>query len=194
MGGVLVKEHTPSARTVWEKQLGLTEGELTRMVFWHPLALDLFLGRAQPSTMWRLLEKDLGLADGELDALEQDFWGEPQWQEDVLAYVKLLHANLRQGVLSDAWLSTRERMGSRINDSLFDTVVFSAEEGVKKPQAEIYSIVCKRLSAAPDELIFIDDRIANIEGARRRGMWAIEFSDLADVRIQIDEIIAQQSS
>ena len=54
--------------------------------------------------------------------------------------------------------------------------------------------VCKRLSAAPDELIFIDDRLANVAGARRRGMWAIEFSGLADVRGQIDEIMDQQGT
>ena len=194
MGGVLVGNETPPSRTMWEKRLGLAEGELTRMVFWHPLAMDLLLGRAEPSAMWRLIEEELDLGDGELDALEQNFWGEPQWQEDVLACVRHHHANVKQGVLSDAWIGTREIMSSRINDDLFDAIVFSAEEGVKKPQAEIYNIVCKRLSAAPDELIFIDDRLANVEGARRRGMWAIEFSDLAGVRDQIDEIMAQQGT
>lgn len=192
MGGVLVREEIPPSRTRWEKQLGLSEGELTRMVFWHPLVMDLLLGRAKPSDMWRLIEVDLGLANGDLDALEQDFWGEPQWQEEVWACVRHFHASVKQGVLSDAWPGTREIVGSRINEVLFDVVVFSAEEGVKKPQAAIYSIVCTRLSIVPNELIFIDDRLANVEGARRRGMWAIEFSDPNDIRSQIDEIMARQ--
>ncbi len=192
MGGVLVSENPPESRGVWERQLGLSDGELARMVFWHPVALDLALGKARPSDLWRLLEGELSLGKGELDGLSCDFWGEPEWHEDVFAFVGHLRASLKQAVLSDAWIHTRGAVRERINESTFDLIMFSAEEGVKKPSAEIFNRAAERLGVVANEIIFVDDRLVNIEGARRVGMRAVEFADLSQVRPQIDEIIAAE--
>ena len=98
MGGVLVSEDPPESRRRWERRLGLADGELARMVFYHPVALDLFLGKAEPSSLWRSLEEELGIAPGALEALSRDFWGEPTWKEDVFAYISDLKTSLKQAV------------------------------------------------------------------------------------------------
>ena len=192
MSGVLIEETVPPSRTTWEDRLGLSDGELTRMVFWHPLAVDLAQGRADPSELWRHLELDLGLSEGHLENLSHDFWGDPLWRPDVLAYVDLLKGCRKQAVLSDAWINTRATVTAQINLERFDLIMFSAEEGLKKPDSRIFRRAVDRLSVSPQEVIFVDDRLANVEGALRVGMKAIEFTGFADVRRRIDDLIARE--
>lgn len=56
----------------------------------------------------------------------------------------------------------------------FDTVVLSGLVGVQKPEPRIFSYLLERLDSRP--CLFIDDRIENVEAARRSGMLALEFA------------------
>ena len=47
--------------------------------------------------------------------------------------------------------------------------------GVAKPDPKIYKIVLEKLALNPDETVFIDDFIENIEAARKLGMHGIHF-------------------
>jgi len=38
------------------------------------------------------------------------------------------------------------------------------------PEPEIYLLAARRLGLAPDECVFVDDMLANVEGAREVGM------------------------
>ena len=57
---------------------------------------------------------------------------------------------------------------------LFDSTVFSATCGLRKPDAEIYLLACKELEIEPHEALFVGDG-ANDElaGAERVGMRAV---------------------
>jgi putative hydrolase of the HAD superfamily len=57
----------------------------------------------------------------------------------------------------------------------FDTVVFSCEVGVSKPDPRIYEIACERLQVEPADCLFVGDG-ANDElpGAERAGMTAVQ--------------------
>jgi 2-haloacid dehalogenase len=59
----------------------------------------------------------------------------------------------------------------------FRDVVVSAHEGVTKPDARIYAILCERNGLRPADCVFIDDSAANIAGAIDFGMDAIRFTD-----------------
>lgn len=58
----------------------------------------------------------------------------------------------------------------------FDHVTFSCELGLFKPQAAIYEHSFRGLGVAPEETLFIDDKIENVEGARAMGMHAEVFT------------------
>ncbi len=60
---------------------------------------------------------------------------------------------------------------------LFDTVVLSAAEGVRKPNPRMYQLALDRLSVAPEEAVFLDDFAAMVEGARAVGLHAIHVED-----------------
>lgn len=57
----------------------------------------------------------------------------------------------------------------------FTHLTFSCEVGVVKPDAGIYRHCLQGLGVAPEEALFLDDRAANVEGALRLGIKALQF-------------------
>ena len=53
---------------------------------------------------------------------------------------------------------------------MFDAVIRSDEVGLRKPEPEIYLLAAERLGLRPEECVFVDDMLANVEGARAVGM------------------------
>lgn len=79
-----------------------------------------------------------------------------------------LLSNIGRGWIND-FFNTHELHG------LFDEVVLSGEEGLTKPQAEIFELMAVRLGVEPKECIMIDDLEENCEGAEIVGMQSIHF-------------------
>jgi putative hydrolase of the HAD superfamily len=62
-------------------------------------------------------------------------------------------------------------------NSLFDKAYYSHEIGLRKPDAEAFEYVLNENNLKPEETLFIDDSIQNIEGARRVGMPTIHLEN-----------------
>jgi len=75
---------------------------------------------------------------------------------------------------------------------LFEGIVVSGVEHMKKPDKEIYDLTLKRYSLNGDETIFIDDNKENVEGAKRAGMHAIHFESSAKLRNDLESILAKR--
>lgn len=59
-------------------------------------------------------------------------------------------------------------------DELFDVVVDSSEEGVRKPDPRIFHLALERLGdVAPSRAVFLDDYVGNVEAARQLGLHGI---------------------
>ena len=65
---------------------------------------------------------------------------------------------------------------------LFEDIVVSGEEGVRKPDPEIFEILGRRIGRSVASCIFVDDSPANIKAAAAAGMDAILFSDTGHLR------------
>lgn len=61
--------------------------------------------------------------------------------------------------------------------ALFDLVVESSLEGVRKPNPAIYELTCERLRVAPSACVFLDDLGINLKPARALGMHTIKVVD-----------------
>ncbi len=59
---------------------------------------------------------------------------------------------------------------------LFEVIVNSAEVEVVKPAPLIYRIAARELRMAPEDILFIDDKLANVLAARHVGMHAEQFT------------------
>ena len=57
----------------------------------------------------------------------------------------------------------------------FDRYVLSYQVGAVKPSFKIFQAAIDEAKCLPDESLFIDDVLLNVEGARRFGMNAVQF-------------------
>jgi epoxide hydrolase-like predicted phosphatase len=85
------------------------------------------------------------------------------------AVLRLRSGGVRTGLVSNSWGGPYER--ERF-DELFDAVVISGEAGTRKPEPEIYLLAAETLGVGPNECVFVDDLLQNVEGARLVGMEA----------------------
>jgi putative hydrolase of the HAD superfamily len=71
---------------------------------------------------------------------------------------------------------------------LFDVIIASSKEGVRKPDPEIYRIALSRLGVNADACVFLDDLGINLKPARAMGMQTIKVLNqdqaLAELAIQ----------
>lgn len=61
--------------------------------------------------------------------------------------------------------------------NVFQGIVVSAEVGHLKPSREIYHHLLDKYDLQPQETVFIDDYLVNVEGARTLGIHAIQFKN-----------------
>jgi putative hydrolase of the HAD superfamily len=82
--------------------------------------------------------------------------------------------NVRSGQ-GPGMASTTERAG-RVAAvmALFDLVVESSLEGIRKPDPRIYQLTCERLGVAPARAVFLDDLGINLKPAKELGMRTIK--------------------
>jgi 2-haloacid dehalogenase len=66
--------------------------------------------------------------------------------------------------------------------ALFDGVIISGQEGILKPDARIFRLLCQRYGLAPGDCFFIDDSATNVAAARAEGMQAHLFESPEGLR------------
>jgi len=75
-------------------------------------------------------------------------------------------------------------------EELFEEVVDSSHVGMRKPERGIYELTCTRMGIAPDEAVFIDDNLDNVQAARAYGMEAVHFRENPwDALAELDSIL-----
>jgi putative hydrolase of the HAD superfamily len=60
-------------------------------------------------------------------------------------------------------------------DDLFDVSCYSAEMRVAKPDPDYFRIAVERIGARAEEVLFVDDRSDNVDGARQAGLAAVHW-------------------
>ena len=102
----------------------------------------------------------------------------------MVAAIRAIRAHgLRTAALTNNWADAdggtqvQGHRRRRLLDGLFDTIVESAREGLRKPDPRIYELACARLGVGPDESVFLDDIGANLKPARAMGMTTIKVED-----------------
>ena len=67
----------------------------------------------------------------------------------------------------------------------FDDKIISGREFLVKPDLEIYKLAISRFNLTPEQTLFIDDRIENIEAAQSLGFQTIHLTDPLTIKSQI---------
>lgn len=93
---------------------------------------------------------------------------------DVPEILERLSKRYSLGIIANQNFGGAERLKSFGILKYFNTVVLSAEEGVAKPDPDIFRIAMQREKCAPKECIMIGDRLDNdILPAQKLGMYTV---------------------
>jgi len=74
---------------------------------------------------------------------------------------------------------------------LLEGMVVSGHENCIKPDEKIYRILLDRYGLEPDECVFVDDSIPNLEGAARLGIHTYHFRGSEQFKADLDTILKQ---
>jgi epoxide hydrolase-like predicted phosphatase len=128
-----------------------------------------------------------GLIDGMFAGVQPDV--------AMVDAVRLAHAaGVRTALVSNSW--GVHRYPHDMFDELFDGVVISAEEGIRKPALKMYELGAERAGAKPEDCVYVDDLPFNLTPAEELGMATIhhtsdettipELERLLGVRLRAD--------
>jgi putative hydrolase of the HAD superfamily len=148
-------------------------------------------GDLSPEAYWSMLAKDAGMQPTPEQFAQLCEWDLEMWAHDNPVMVEWLR-QLRAAGVKTALLSNmphdmiryiRQKFGWL---NLFDHQTFSAEVNLIKPDAAIYEHSLRGVGAAASEALFVDDKEANVQGARAVGMRAIRFQSVDQLRRDLE--------
>jgi putative hydrolase of the HAD superfamily len=140
------------------------------------------------------LGSELG-RDVDLARFGETFFEHLQPNEELFAFMRTLHERgYRMAILTNNVREWEPLWRSMLPiDELFELVVDSGFEGVRKPDPRIYEVTLDRLGVAPEATLFVDDMEINCEAARALGMQAVWFRANAQAIDEIEQLLGQFS-
>ena len=148
------------------------------------LLIDFECGRVEEAHFERILAGRLGVEpEGLIDRL---FAGMAMEEAMVEAVASAKLAGIRTGLLSNSWGTRYDRTRW---DELFDVLVISGEEGIRKPEPAIYELAADRLGLPPDEIVFVDDLPHNLEPARDLGMATVHHKEPESTLLDLERLL-----
>ena len=83
----------------------------------------------------------------------------------------------RTALVSNSW--GVHRYPHDMFEELFDGVVISGEEGIRKPSRRMYELGAERAGVAPEDCVYVDDLAFNLTPAEEMGMAVVHHTDAA---------------
>ena len=78
-------------------------------------------------------------------------------------------------LLSNADFTIYDYFPDFVPFSYFDGKLVSADVHIVKPDVRIYQLLMETYGLNPEECLFVDDRMDNVEGAKKAGMQGVQF-------------------
>ncbi len=187
LGGVLIdnpalpmKSHITRVLKISEAQLHtLTtpliplyqKGLLTEEEFWRRVTKNIKLEREITTSIWE-------------EAIKKSY----SPKTEMFSLVSELKKNgMKIGILSNTEIPVVNFL-SRMDYSIFDVLIYSCLEGMRKPEKEIYLLSINRMGFKGEEIIFIDDSEENIKASQESGMHSILFVSPTQIRDEIGKL------
>lgn len=190
MGGVLIFTHDPKPREELAKQLGIPLNELLDAVFNNELTIRSEMGELSKKELWTSILRNFGKEGMDVERIDEIFWSGDCLDQGLMEYIQILRKNYRIGFLSNAFQSARETVEKQFHFlHNFDLSIFSYEVELRKPDARIYHLVCEGLGTSPEQAVFIDDMLPNVEGARRAGLYGIHYQGLEELKKELSTLL-----
>ncbi|HEX8977072.1 MAG TPA: HAD family phosphatase [Solirubrobacteraceae bacterium] len=123
-------------------------------------------------------------AEGLIDRLFAGSAAEPVMLDAVR---RARRSGVSTGLISNSW-GTR-RYDRPLLAELFDGIVISGEEGIRKPTPEIYRLGAARIGLEPGQCVFVDDLPFNLEPASELGMATVHHRDAQETVAELERLL-----
>jgi len=152
------------------------------------LLFDLETGTLAELEFERTMCGVLGLAEDRAAGLIERMFGSMRPDEMMIAAVAAARAaGVRTGLISNSWGA--RGYDARLLRELFDGVVISGEEGIRKPDPRMYLLGADRIGLAPDACVYVDDLPGNLKPARDLGMATVHHVRAADTISELETLL-----
>jgi len=157
---------------------------------WEREALDVDEGKITSEQFIRNVLKTLK-SDKDFEICRKYYWSSYEPKQDVRDFAKRLDEKFEIAFLtnfSDDFWKFNEKWKL---DEIFpkEKMFISAEMKMRKPHEDIYYAVLEKLGRKPEEVIFVDDKLENIETAKKIGMQTIQFKTCEEAEKDLEKIL-----
>ncbi|MCX6035374.1 MAG: HAD family phosphatase [Chloroflexi bacterium] len=188
-GGVIMRTEDKGPRTRQAERLGMTYRDLEKIFFESDSSQRASRGEIPEETHWQSVAEALGVSRKDADKIIAEFFSGDRADSALLDFLRGLNPECKVGLISNAWSGLRAFITSQKFDDVFDEMIISAEVGLIKPDPRIYRLALEKLGVQPEESVFLDDVLVNVEGARSVGMSAIQFTQPEKTREELTQLL-----
>jgi epoxide hydrolase-like predicted phosphatase len=190
IGGVLARTVDRQPRYQLAARFGMSYEQLEGLIWGGERGHMAQMGEIPADDQWRWAAMQLGLPESQAEAFRQEFFSGDVMDDELVEYIRQLHSRYKTGIISNAMSDTRSlAFGKWGFKDVFDSLVFSAQAGVMKPDPRIFQISLLELDVAPQAAVFIDDFINNVRGAEAVGMHGIHFRSPDQVKAELEALL-----
>jgi len=142
---------------------------------------NLRLGKISEQEMWQKIGRQINSKElsSVKNSLIHDFFKKKiNIDNSVLDVINQLQKkNIQMGILSNTALVMHSVVEELIDMSCFEHRFLSYEIGMEKPDERIFEHVIEKVPYAKEEILFVDDRLSNVNSAKNFGMKAIHITN-----------------
>ena len=155
----------------WRFRPAYDRGDMDGPAYWAAVVgqQGLGLGRDQIATLIQL----------DCESIARPNQGAVQW-------AKLLHQEGFPLVLLSNMPRELSLHVTKCFPSLFEYLIYSCDYGSTKPELAIYRKCLELLKAAPQDLLYLDDRAENVEAAARLGINSVLFDTVEKTASRVE--------
>ncbi len=164
----------------WEGRAGRPTGTIAAYLAEHAPQGSLVTGEVSEAQLRQLYVDALGLDDASADVMMAELWDAYCGELDAEMYdfAQGLRPGHTTAILSNSGDGARREEQRRYGfEDLVDTIVYSHEVGLAKPDPAIYALTTARLGVEPSEIVFLDDVEGHVQAARAFGWRAVVHRD-----------------
>ncbi|MBM3860424.1 MAG: HAD family phosphatase [Verrucomicrobia bacterium] len=188
LGNVLLPFNWGLAAERFALRTGRSLREVDDYIVTTPFLNDLTLGRIAKDEYFHVVAKDF-----EFDGSYEEFaviWSDIFTTDDeMIALASRLKGRCRRYILSNTSAIHMDFIFARYPFMhTFDGYILSHEVGLLKPDRRIYEVTLQRFGLTASEAVFIDDILANVEGARAVGIHGIHHRNAQGTREELTKL------
>jgi len=195
MGGVLVGREWQIIYKKIAKKLKISEEKVREIS--EPLLREWNIGKIDEKAFWGEFGNKIGKRVDHKFTKDlwfrsyQDYTKDINGSWEILAELK--NRGIRLVLISNTiplHIQAHIEVGriDRLKKLGFKIFVWSCEVGVLKPNPRIYEITLKKLGFPAKACVFVDDKLANIEAAKKIGMEGIHFQNPEQLREDLTKL------